>query len=232
MKQYLIPFFFIFINIPLLALHPDPYFSLQKNTLPSLKQSEKANLYFFTRSQISHYFSDKTLTPYWIETDVVGHFETPLFHPSFSFHLQSSLGSQGFLIHSIWQWVPFPDFGYQPTIGLLFDISTGLSSTKQFVLSSYLQLLLKKTFPINHKSIQNITPYLTPLIQYQHKICKTLKPTPLTQCDNFFALSLITGFSIQYSSQNFFSSPLFFGFEGNYSHPSIFSIRSYLLWPF
>ena len=211
MKKYLL---FIFCIAPSFSL--SLVFNPSTSNLSIFAQPEQLKLSFFTHIHTNYSF--KTSASSWIEADVIADMRTSFFHPSLNFGLQSSLGSQGFLFHAIGQWVPYPDFDYQPAVGILANISTGISSSGHVYQFSYLQLLLGKTFPIDHGLIKSVTPYFIPLVQLE----------TFSFSFNWYA---IAGFYIQHSQRNPLHSPIFTAFEGRYNRSHI-SIHWHLLLPF
>ena len=104
--------------------------------------------------------------PTWVDLNLIGSYEiSPFPTESLNIHLQSSIGSEGFIAYTGGKWIPFPDYQFQPAIGLFGDVYTGLSPEKKLVTGMHLQFLIQKSF-------QGLSPleewgiYFAPLFHY------------------------------------------------------------------
>ena len=180
-----------------------------------LPVQEKTDLSFFSHTIFQHSF--KSAKP-WVAGNIIASAKQSFFHPSLYIDLEGSLGSNGLIFHSTGIWIPFPDFGNQPAVGLRANVSSGFSTSKSFILHSYIQLFTMKTFILNSRSIKSIIPFFAPLAQ-----------SDLLSFNIDWLVS--GGFYMQYLTSRFFNSPPITGLEVQYSLDH-FSILAHLVIPF
>ena len=167
----------------------------------------KKELSFLVQSQSQYIFQPASAfagTEPWVKTNIIGFYESSFIRPSLNLGLQGSIGSSGGFIYVLGRWIPFPDFKYQPAVGLLSDIGAGFNARGSFQICSNIQFLLSKTFAVKHSYLKETLLYFSPLAQ--------MNIAPKTS--SFFEWHLILGWQNRFLSQRLASSQFSIGLEG------------------
>ena len=106
----------------------------------------------------------------WLMADVFGFWElSPFEYTELNAGFEVSAGSSGLVFYTSGRWVPFPDYGLQPSIGLFVDVFAGIPSQKNtasifFAGAEICLLIMKELSAENSSWIDYWSPYLAPSI--------------------------------------------------------------------
>ena len=141
---------------------PHPSAVIQPNT-------SKLSLFFNLENQwIAQTSGSKNTTPpRWVDLNLFSSYEVSPFYDltDLNIGIQGSIGSYGAILYVMSKWIPFPDYQWQPAIGLFADLFGGFQPDKNFTTGSHIQLLVKKTF--SHSYANQWSPYIAPILQMQ-----------------------------------------------------------------
>lgn len=140
----------------------------------------------------------------WVDLNLIGVYEvSPFPIDNLNIHFQSSIGSDGLILYTGGKWIPFPDYQFQPAIGLLGDVYAGFTPQKKLTAGAHLQLLMQKNFR-GASSLEDWGIYFAPLVHY-HFIQKG------------WLLNWITGLNFNFNKTRIISSKWSFNIDGRYN---------------
>ena len=85
--------------------------------------------------------------PPWTNLDLIGSYElSPFPFESLNIGFQGVLGSSGLVFYTFGKWIPFPDYNYQPALGVIGEIYGGLSPYRQKLAGFNIQFIAQKSF--------------------------------------------------------------------------------------
>ena len=209
----------------ILALLASAAFSSSDEIFLFPKPEKRLSLYSYVQS---HYTLKKDFPPLapWITAGSSARFSMPLLHPSLIGILQGSIGSQGLDLQAEAQWTLFPDYNYQPAIGVLVNLAGGLDQKKSFYVSSHGSLFVIKTFVFNNGWIRALSPFVTPTVKWSQTKAAIAKKYQ-------FHWDIPFGFFIQHTSNRFLSSGFLTGLSIIYKKNRGFSsLHTHVYIPF
>ena len=185
-----------------------PIFRTQKPSILIQPQSKYFSTLFNLESRFTYLTNSETppQKPNWISLDWINSYElSPFSIQSLNVGIQTTTGSSGFIFHTVAKWIPFPDYNYQPAIGLFVDVYSGLSPQTEFLLGSNIQFLIQKNFKTHHPIVEDWGIYFAPLLRIND-----LNTSVHT-------MDWITGLIFNVKKTRQFNSEWSFNFEGRYN---------------
>ncbi len=209
MKTILLILFF-FINFSAIARVNHPIFQTRKPTI--LVPPQSSHLALFLNLEPRLIFMKKKSTqrnkPTWIDLNLISSYEiSPFTLESLNIGIQGTIGSSGFVLHTIGKWIPFPDYNFQPAIGFFGDIYAGISPQTKSIAGSNIQLLVKKSFKapsIYAAYMEDWGAYLAPFAHFDFIKQK-------------LDLNLILGLNFNFDETQLVSSKWSLNLEGRYN---------------
>ena len=179
-------FVFCFFNLSVLAQTPPLVLRSRKPTILVPPQSSHLSLFLNLESRFILHKKIQQKTPLsqnrlkerqnllkgqesplpWTNLDLIGSYEiSPFPFESLNIGFQGTLGSSGLVFYTFGKWIPFPDYNYQPALGMIGEVYGGLSPYRQKFAGINIQFIAQKSFT-GMSLLEEWGLYFIPLIRF------------------------------------------------------------------
>lgn len=183
-----------------------PVFRTPKPSVLVRPQSQYTSLLLNLEPRLTYFLEESSQKTNWIDLDLIGSFEiSPFSLKNLNVGLQTTIGSSGWILHTVGKWILFPDYKLQPALGVFADAYTGFSSLGQFLIGSNLQLLIQKSFNVQNPFIEDWGIYFAPLLRLN-----SLET-------DLYNIDWISGLNFNFDETPFFNSQWSLSIENRYN---------------